>query len=410
MYNNILKQELTPEMDAFCWKLNLSSQPPVFSRFEIEALAESFKAVKAEMESNTFTDAVKVLFERCESMIGSTSGYLAFRSEHADKNDILLIDSGGLFCDCNSEINMPVRGLRAEAYRKNKVIFQNYFVNSQWVKCIPGGIAVLKNIMFAPIVVGGKAVGDIGFANKPCAFNEHDAQIASCFGELAAIALANNKKIESTVRNAMELMENERKNVSRELHDGILSMLGAIKLKLEMILPAPGESSSSIEELMVYVKKTIEETRRLSANLSCSGIAEFNLISTIRWYCETIENCSNRLKIDYNLEIPEEEIPQVYKIIIYRVLQEAVKNASKHGEAEKIIFSLAKNEENIYFSIKDDGKGFNINRISKNYGAMRGHGLINMRDRVEITGGTFKIQSEIGTGTIIEVSLPGKQP
>ncbi len=107
---------------------------------------------------------------------------------------------------------MPIRGLREEAYRSNQAVFLNDFMNSHWVDFLPEGHVVLRNVLFAPLVIEGRTVGVIGLANKPEDFNENDAILATAFGELAAIALENSRHFDERVK-----AEQQRESVIEDL-------------------------------------------------------------------------------------------------------------------------------------------------------------------------------------------------
>lgn len=107
------------------------------------------------------------------------------------------LDSGGLPCSVDTSLPMPIRGLRGEAYRICKTVYNNDFHNSEWIKYMPEGHVRLDNVLFAPLVIERKTVGLLGLANKIGGFTENDARLASAFGKLAAIALLNSQILES---------------------------------------------------------------------------------------------------------------------------------------------------------------------------------------------------------------------
>jgi PAS domain S-box-containing protein len=122
------------------------------------------------------------------------------------------LDSGGLPCDVDPSLPMPVRGLREVAYRAGKTVFDNDFSNSEWMRFMPDGHVTLENVLFAPLIIQGRAVGILGLGNKPGGFTENDAAMASAFGELAAIALHRNRLIEALQksRDGLEIKVQER--------------------------------------------------------------------------------------------------------------------------------------------------------------------------------------------------------
>lgn len=162
-------------------------------RQEVESLLEGARAV---LQFSDFIDAAKEIFKYCKQATGGTSGYVALLNENLEENDVLFLDSGGLDCTVDESLPMPICGLRGVAYEKGEAVYHNDFMNCDHVKFMPEGHVVLNNVLFAPLKIEGKTVGIMGIANKPGGFNEHDVQIATAFGDLAAIALQNSRNLE----------------------------------------------------------------------------------------------------------------------------------------------------------------------------------------------------------------------
>ena len=142
------------------------------------------------------------------------AGYVALLSKDEQTNELLFLDAGGLPCRVDPSLPMPVRGMRAEAYRTGKVIYDNNFPESPWADFLPKDHARLDNVLFAPLKIQEKVVGVIGLANKPGGFTDQDAQAAGIFGELAAIAFdLEDKVLERTTEltRANEQLKNEIK-------------------------------------------------------------------------------------------------------------------------------------------------------------------------------------------------------
>ncbi|MCP4679157.1 MAG: PAS domain S-box protein [Deltaproteobacteria bacterium] len=150
-----------------------------------------FASARAVFECREFESAAHTIFDSCREAIGAQSGYVALLSVDGEENEVLFLESGGLSCSVNPDLPMPIRGLRAEAYKLHKTVYENDFKSSKWMKHIPRGHVELRNVMFVPMNIKGETVGIMGLANKPSDFTERDAHIAQTFGELAAIALRN---------------------------------------------------------------------------------------------------------------------------------------------------------------------------------------------------------------------------
>lgn len=187
---SFIKDELVNQL---CEAIQVSS----LREKELHAIMNGSKAV---LGQKGFTESARSIFDHCKDLIGATSGYVALLSDTGEENEVLFLEAGGLPCDVNPELPMPIRGLREEAYRTNKAVYHNDFMNSDWVNFMPEGHVILRNVMFAPLVLEGKTVGIIGLANKDADFDDNDAKVATGFGELAAIALQNSRNLDDRIQ------------------------------------------------------------------------------------------------------------------------------------------------------------------------------------------------------------------
>ncbi len=156
-----------------------------------------FEAVKSVLEFKSFPEIAKKIFLQAKTLIGATAGYVALLSKDGRENDVLFLDAGGVECTVDPSLPMPIRGLRSEAYKSNEPVFDNDFAHSKWINFLPKGHAPLRNVLFAPLVLNGRAVGLLGLANKPSDFTEHDKFIASSLGNFACLALLNSRNLDS---------------------------------------------------------------------------------------------------------------------------------------------------------------------------------------------------------------------
>ena len=182
---------------------------------EVTALLGASRAV---LEQRELSEAARCIFTACKALIGASGGYVALLSDDGLQNNVIFLESGGMACTVDPELPMPIRGLRAEAYRMGEPVYENHFDTSRWTEFIPGGHMVLRNVLFAPMKVGGKAVGLFGLANKPQDFTPEDARIAAGFGELAAIALVNARALASVERS-----EGRLRSIVQAANDAIIS-------------------------------------------------------------------------------------------------------------------------------------------------------------------------------------------
>ncbi|MGW8303228.1 MAG: PAS domain S-box protein [Desulfobacterales bacterium] len=211
-------------------------------------------------------------------------------------------------------------------------------------------------------------------------------------------------------RKILDAQENERKLVAQEIHDSIGGSLAAIKFALEEKLESMGKIHSSegisLEKIISYVDEAINESRRISANLRPSLLDDLGLLATLSWFCREFGKMYPDIQIEKQLDVAEDEIPEMLKVVIYRVLQEAMNNVAKHSDAKWIRLHLAKSDNRIEFSVADNGCGFDPEEKFSESTTVGGFGLMSMRDRTILCDGRFEIASEKGKGTTVHISLP----
>ena len=181
---------------------------------EFDAL---WTAAQAILKHRKFDVSARIIFDETCRMTGATSGYVALLNETGEENEVLFLEAGGKPCTVDPDLPMPIRGLRAQSYYSGRTVFENDFMNSEWMEFMPKGHVVLTNVMFAPLNIEGKTVGIMGLANKPEAFTSNDAEIAAAFGEVAAIALQNSRTLDKLDETVEELEQFNTVLVEREL-------------------------------------------------------------------------------------------------------------------------------------------------------------------------------------------------
>ncbi len=178
--------------------------------WEVSAFLDATRDV---LVHRTYAEAAQAIFQGCRELIGAPAGYISLLNEAGTENEVVFLESGGLPCSVPPNTPMPIRGLRAEAYRTGQVIYDNQFSQSEHAKFLPKGHTPLDSVLFAPLMVKGKAIGLLGLGNKPGGFTENDARLAAGFAELAAIALVN-KRAEEALKTQAKVLESMAEGVT----------------------------------------------------------------------------------------------------------------------------------------------------------------------------------------------------
>ncbi len=207
----------------------------------------------------------------------------------------------------------------------------------------------------------------------------------------------------------LEAQEQERRRVARELHDGLGQTLSAIKFRIENTIGVlnteeQAESADALTNLVSMAQQAVEEVRRISKNLWPSILDDLGLLPTISWFCREFGEMYPAMSIEKEIPVEEDDVPGSLKIVIYRILQEAMNNIARHSRANEISLSLNKEDGLLMLTIRDNGVGFDAEQASSPEGIDRGLGLASMKERTELTNGIFMVESLPGEGTRILAS------
>ena len=194
----------------------------------------------------------------------------------------------------------------------------------------------------------------------------------------------------------------ERKAIAVELHDGLLSDLAAVNLSLGAKIASLEETghplASELRKLLTIHQRTMKEARRIMNRLRPSVLDELGVIPAVQGLCREFAELHPHIHIECKLEAKADEIPDSIKIVIFRVVQEALTNSAQHGRGTLVKIFLRKFSDRIEFIAEDNGEGFNLEKVKM------GVGLQSMQERVKISGGEFQIESKIGQGTTIRAT------
>ena len=230
---------------------------------EIAALQKSSRSL---LEHRTFESTARAIFDSCKALVGATAGYVSLLNEDETENDVLFLDAGDLVCAVDPNLPMPIRGLRGEAYHLGAAVYENDFPRCKHASFLPPGHVELRNAMFVPLVIDGKAVGLMGLANKPGGFTDEDLQKALPFGGLAAVALKNSRTLE-----ALSLSREALSKAHDELERKVEQRTEQLKLANEQLQTEIAKQKRMQEEkdrLLKAIETTKEAIHILAPDLT----------------------------------------------------------------------------------------------------------------------------------------------
>lgn len=222
----------------------------------------------------------------------------------------------------------------------------------------------------------------------------------------------SEKQLRMLSAQLMTVQERQKKHISRELHDSIGQYLTAIKFSMENSLFQLNERQDIAKAVgfldagVNLLRQTIDEVRRIMMDLRPSILDDLGILATISWFCRELQVVYTGMRVEQDIQLTEEDVPEPLKIIIYRILQEALNNAAKHSRASRVLVSLKKVKDKIQLTIEDNGKGFDMKKVAMDNETptLDGLGLMSMQERAELTGGSLVIESQLKKGTAIIAS------
>ncbi len=414
--------------------------------FTPKEFAALWRAAKAVLAHRKFETAARVIFDEACGITGARSGYVALLSDGAEI-DLQFLEPGGLPCTVDPNLPMPIRGLRAETIHKAVPVYENDFMGSEWLKLMPAGHVALKNVMFAPLNVGGETVGLMGLANKDGDFTEYDATIASALGEVAAIALVNSRNLDLLEERTAKLRESQEEvlGLNRDLEKRVAERtadLESFSYSVSHNLRAPLRAIDGFSHIVVegYRDKLDDEGKRFLTviqnnvasmgkliddilALSCAGRKDLNpepvnIDDLVKATLEELEPSmeGRDLKVELGALPPALGDKAMLRQVLTNLIGNAIKFTKHTGHATINISGRTDGNENVY-CIKDNGAGFEMQYSDRIFGVFQrlhgveefegtGIGLAIVERIVMRHGGRVWAESKPGEGTKLYFTLP----
>ena len=211
------------------------------------------------------------------------------------------------------------------------------------------------------------------------------------------------RQLEDLSARLVHAQENERRALSRELHDEVGQALSAVLVELrnlstESAIQTDQQSRGHVETVKSLVENSVRVVRNMALLLRPSMLDDLGLVPALQWQAREVSKRTS-MEVTVATELASDDLPDEYKTCIYRVVQEALHNCSRHARATRVRIRVQQEPGRLSLSIQDDGQGFDPRQT-------KGLGLLGIEERVARLGGKCEIHSGVGSGTIVAIELP----
>lgn len=238
-------------------------------------------------------------------------------------------------------------------------------------------------------------------------------QLAAALKSMVNQLEERNLQLRALSERAINAQEEERKRIARSLHDDTGQALSTLIIGLERLEPRLPADQPDLRDRLESARRlatsTLENLRKVIYGLRPTILDDLGLVPAIRWYARsTLEGAGIRVE----LRAPDEPLRLSSQLTttLFRITQEAIHNVARHARARSVVISLSQTGEQICLLVEDDGRGFDVARISGQALRLQRLGLLGIQERAELVGGEVTVESAPGRGTRVRVSVPQPPP
>lgn len=267
----------------------------------------------------------------------------------------------------------------------------------------------------AELVSAADALGKGDFERRASSWSRDEiGHLSTAFNHMAERLAASHHELRQQERLRSQLLnkiitaqEEERRRVARELHDQTSQSITSLMVGLRTAAMAPDLDAvrSQLRDLRGLAARTLDEIHALSLGLRPSVLDDLGLVAAIERYVGDFSR-QFQVAVDYHAAgFGDSRLPPLLEITLYRIAQEALVNAARHGDPDSVSIVLERRDGHVILIVEDDGKGFDLARVMESE-LGRKLGLFGMQERVTLVGGTLTIESSPGQGTSVFAEAP----
>lgn len=277
--------------------------------------------------------------------------------------------------------------------------------------------SLTRSIAAVPLQIKGKTIGVLEVLNKFSAdgFDEEDLRLMLTLATQAAIAIENARLYQSLREERdriIQAQEDVRRELSRKLHDGAVQLLAAVAMDVEhigrLLKLKPEAVFAELDALRKLVHQATREARMVLFELRPVILESQGLVPALRSYVNQLRD-SDEFAVHLDVSNFRQQLDPKVAGTIFSIVQEAINNVKKHACARNVWINLAFDEDQLVVGIKDDGQGFDVKAVERDYDQRGSFGLLNMHERAELIDGFLVIESsqvEPERGTVVTLRVP----
>jgi signal transduction histidine kinase len=335
---------------------------------------------------------------------------------------VLLYDRDGWLCPASYR-NLVTRadesrrikgnaGIVAESISSAKAVIGDSLANDPELRVFDS-LQSCRSIVCVPLRAGFETFGAVLFASvKSQAYTVEHLELLTLFCSQATIALQNASLYRSLREERDKIVDKEeeaRHKLARELHDGPTQDVAAIAMRLNfarlLVDRDPARARTELERLEDLAHRTVREIRSMLFALRPVVLESEGLLAALNMYAKNLQD-NDSLPVEIDAEGYQDCLDLETQGVVFAILDEAMNNARKHAQASRLWLRLAVEDNLFVAEVKDNGQGFDLEDVESSYGSRGSLGMINLKERAELVGGTVDISSAPGRGTRVTLLVP----
>ncbi len=334
------------------------------------------------------------------------------------QNDQLRVATSRRLTPHDERMTVPgQQGVLGQALKQAEPVFASNAGEDPELKYF-AGFQDAKSILVIPLRAGFDNYGLLVYGTTQLdAFSDEHIELLTAIGTQATIALQNAvlyQNLRDEKERIVEVEEDARKKLARDLHDGPTQSIAAIAMRVNyirrLIETKPENADEELQKVEELARRTTKEIRHMLFTLRPLVLETQGLSPALQQFAEKMKE-THDLAVTLQLQQGVDELLEAHhQGVLFYIIEEAVGNARKHAQAANIYVRLYRRDQYVFCEIQDDGVGFDVEAITGNYEKRGSLGMVNMRERVALIDGTLQLESAKGQGTKITVIVPLKEP